>query len=482
MRCHPVFVSRECGLGSTSGEGEFVSAEAELAACGLMKAMQEWNGRRLSWSRARWVWVLAVAALFSLVQLPYAPGDFYPDSTEYLTQVYGMLGDSRADGREKTIQAYCDQYRHKSLVLEPVGFRPAQAERSARSCVQRLRAQNAVAPDTKYGPAITGGDPIPSTRYEDIFLSRRGVAVLYLPGVAVFGPRAGMWLTTLFWTLLGGLLAFLLLRRLGTSPGVAVVGQVLYLILPIRFWTMSPLSEGMTLGLVMTCLLGAVYALTGARTRGLLLLLAGFGFGAFVKYSQFLLLAAALAGVLSIVLLVRWRQRSREVAGLAVTIGATVGAAAVMFLLSKLLGWPGGTESMQDLLTKHFTRPDVADPIGGWLHTNGTFWRIWLATQFQEPFLLTAWAAGVWGVFRFNKTSGYVVFAALLAGLANQVGHPNVSQGDRIYIAAWLVAVYGVPLLLHTFRTRQPEPVPSPAPGIPSQAGSPENAALAVNG
>ncbi|MFI5897165.1 hypothetical protein ACIA5D_44445 [Actinoplanes sp. NPDC051513] len=225
----------------------------------------------------------------------------------------------------------------------------------------------------------------------------------------------------------------------------------------------------------MAGLLGAVYALTGARRGGLLLLLASFAVGAFVKYSQFVLLAAALTGVLTILLLVRWRRGSREVGDLVVTIGATLGAAAAMFLLSKLLGWPGGTESMQDLLTGHFLRPDVADPVGGWLHTNGTFWQLWLAEQLQEPFLLTAWAAGAWGVFRLNKTAGYVVFAALLAGLANQVGHPNVSQGDRIYIAAWLLAVYGVPLLLQTFLTRQQ----SPAMGIRAQAGPPSEEGVA---
>ncbi len=427
--------------------------------------------KRTAWRRAPWVWVLAVAALFSLVQLPYAPGDFYPDSAQYLTQVYGLLGDSRAEGREKTIQAYCDQYRHKSLVLPSVGVQPQAAADKARACVKRLRSQNNEGPETRYGPAIGNGPPIPSTRYEDIFLSRPAVAVLYLPGVAVFGPRAGMWLTTLFWTLLGSVLAFLLLRRLGTSTGTALLGQVLYLILPMRPWTMTPLSEGMTLALIMTCLLGAVYALTGARRTGLLLLVAGFGLGTFVKYSQFLLLAVALAGVLTITLVAKRRSAARPARDLGVVIGVSVLCAAAMFLLSRLLGWPGGTESMQDLLTRHFLNPDVADPVGGWLDANLRFWQLWLATQLQEPFLLTAWAAGAWGVFRYNKPAGYVVFAALLAGLANQVGHPNASQGNRIYIAAWLLTVYGVPLLVHTFRAQRESAATDVTQMIPTQPG-----------
>ncbi|GIF16251.1 hypothetical protein FHX34_104750 [Actinoplanes teichomyceticus] len=425
-----------------------------------------------------WVWVLAVAALFSLVQLPSAPGNFYPDSTEYLTQVYGMLGDSRAEGRDRAIRAFCDQYRHKSLVLDPVGFDAKAGAKAAGNCVKRLHAQDDQGPETRYGPAITRGASIPSSRYEDIFLSRPGVAVLYLPGVVAFGPRAGMWLTTLAWTLLGGVLVFLLLRRLGVAPGVAVLGQVLYLILPIRVWTMAPLSEGITLGLLMTCLLGAVYLLTGDRRRGLALLGAGFAVGTFVKYSQFLLFAAALAGVLAVVVLVRRRRAGGGADGAATLIGVSVAAAAAMFLVSKLLGWPGTADTMQDLLTNHFREPDVADPLGGWLRTNLDFWRSWLAEQLQEPFLLVAWAAGAWGVIRFHRPAGYVVFAALLAGLANQIGHPNVTQGSRIYIAAWLLAVYGIPLLLHTLLTRRPpdvlterQPVEPVTEVIPRQSG-----------
>ncbi|WIM93472.1 hypothetical protein ACTOB_005451 [Actinoplanes oblitus] len=409
-----------------------------------------------------------MAALFSLVQLPYAPGNFYPDSTEYLTQVYGMLGESRADGRDKAIDAFCDQYRHKSLVLEPAGFHAKTAEKNAQNCVKRLHAQDAQGPDTRYGPAITRGASIPATRYEDIFRSRPGVAVLYLPGVAAFGPRAGMWLTTLAWTLLGAVLVFLLLRRLGTSPAVAVLGQVLYLILPIRKWAMAPLSEGITLGLLMVCLLGATYLLTGERRRGLLLLAAGFGVGAFVKYSQFLLLAAAMAGVLAMVLLVRRLGGRRPAAGnepgSLLLLGVAVAAVVANFVLARLLHWPGTADTMQDLLTDHFRRPDVADPLGGWLHANLTFWHTWLTDQLQEPFLLVAWAAGAWGVVRYGKPAGYLILATLLAGLANQVGHPNLSQGDRIYLAAWLLAVCGVPLLLHSFATPRGE-----LPAIPAQ-------------
>ncbi len=40
-------------------------------------------------------WVLAVTALFSLIQLLSAPGVFHPDSTQYLVQTYDLLGETR---------------------------------------------------------------------------------------------------------------------------------------------------------------------------------------------------------------------------------------------------------------------------------------------------------------------------------------------------------------------------------------------------
>ncbi|MFC7275487.1 hypothetical protein ACFQS1_15970 [Paractinoplanes rhizophilus] len=403
---------------------------------------------------APWVWVVVVAALFTLVQLPYAPGNFYPDSTEYLTQVYGLLGDSREQGREKAIQAFCSQYRRPSLVIEVAGSDPAQRDRAGDSCVKRLHAQNGEGPGTRYGPAITRDRSIPSTRYEDIFLSRPAVSLFYLPAVVVAGPRAGMWATTLAWTLLAGVLAFLLLRRLGMPLPLALLGQVLLLILPMRNWMMAPLAEGMTITLMMACLLGAVYALTGNRGRGVALLATGLAVGTFVKYSQFLLFAVALAGVLGLVLLFARRRGERLPDGSGMVIAVALAAAAGMFLLSRGLGWPGGADTIQDLLTDHFRQPDVAEPVGTWLSVNGEFWQQWLAGQLQEPFQVVAWAAGVWGVLRLRTTAAFAVLAALPAGLANQFGHPNITQGDRIYTAAWLVVVYGIPMLLHTFTPR----------------------------
>ncbi len=399
--------------------------------------------------RLTWPWVLAVAALFSLVQLPSAPGTFYPDSTQYLVQAYDLLGETPQAGREKTIQAYCDAYRRPRLLNlgERSGYNPEPGARRAEECLRKLHAQSSLPTDNRYGPGITRGPPILSHRYEDIFLSRPAVAVLYAPGVAAFGPRMGMWVTTLAWTLLGGVLVYLLLRLVGLSVGGALLGQVLFLVLPLHHWTMAPLAESMTLALVVLCLYGIAHVMTHRWRRGLILLAAGFGLGLFVKYSQFLLFALALAGTAVIAALLA-RRAGRPVRTLMLVAGMSVLTAMAQLTVAKLLDWPGAAESMQDLSTRHFREPDVADPVLRWLKVNLHFWTWWIAEQLRAPLMILTWAGAAWAVLRSRSVIGFAVFATVLAGLGNQIGHPDASQGDRLYILAWLLVVCGLPLLI----------------------------------
>jgi hypothetical protein len=408
--------------------------------------------------------VLAVAALFSLVQLPSAPGTFYPDSTQYLVQTYDLLGETPQAGREKTIQAYCDAYRRPRLLNlgERSGYNPKPGVRKAQECVRKLHTQGSLPTNNRYGPGITRGPAILSHRYEDIFLSRPAVAVFYAPGVAAFGPRMGMWVTTLAWTLLGGVLVFLLLRLVGLSVGGAVLGQVLFLVLPIRHWTMAPLAEGMTLTLVVLCLYGVAHVMIHRLRRGLILLTAGFGLGLFVKYSQFLLFALALAGT-AVIAAMSARRAGRPVRVLLLVAGLSVLAAAAQLTVAKLLDWPGGAESMQDLSTRHFREPDVADPVFRWMKTNLHFWTWWIAEQLRAPLMILSWAVAAWGVLRSRSVIGFALFATVLAGLGNQIGHPDASQADRLYLVAWLLVVCGLPLISDHLTCRQPTTPANPS-------------------
>ncbi|MEV8503808.1 hypothetical protein AB0368_03140 [Actinoplanes sp. NPDC051475] len=49
----------------------------------------------------------------------------------------------------------------------------------------------------------------------------------------------------------------------------------------------------------------------------------------------------------------------------------------------------------------------------------------------------------------------FTILAAALAGLGNQIGHPNQLQRDRLLIAVWLLVVYGLPLAAGRNTTRE---------------------------
>lgn len=74
-----------------------------------------------------------------------------------------------------------------------------------------------------------------------------------------------------------------------------------------------------------------------------------------------------------------------------------VGAAVVVGvqLAVQALHLPSGRESMQDLLTSHFTVPDVASPWRGLLLLDRNFWIDWMRRQFTDPLTTVLLLAGV---------------------------------------------------------------------------------------
>ncbi len=116
-------------------------------------------------------------------------------------------------------------------------------------------------------------------------------------------------------------------------------------------------------------------------------------------------------------------------------------------LVSRLLDYPSMSESVQDLLTDHFARPDREQPWAEFFQLQGNFWTEWARRQLWEPFLLAALAAGAWGAAA--AAFGMFLAAAACTGFLNQAGHPDINiWGDRLITVAWLLPVLGVPLLL----------------------------------
>ncbi|WP_229072052.1 hypothetical protein [Actinoplanes sp. DH11] len=431
--------------------------------------------------RKPWALALLVAMVFGVLQIPKGPGNVSPDMTQYLNQTYDLLGDTPAEARDRTIKIYCANWGRPHLfeVSATGPYDATSATEYAEKCVERLRSQNDLAPGTVYGPALAKSGLIESPRYEAIFLSRPGVAWFYAPAVALLPDRFALGLTAFLLVALAGFLVFLMLRALRVATPIALAGQVLFYLLPITSWSIDPRGEAPVILLTTAILLGTIYVITDRVRAGVALIVAAYALGFVVKGSQFMLLGAAMAATATLALLFA-RRAGRPLRPLLLILGLSVAAAAVNFFGAKLMGWPGGTESMQDLLTNHYANPDVPDPVAQWLERNRYYWVWWLVEQLRAPLVLASWLIGAWGLLWARSSAAFAVFAVALGGFLNQAGHPNPTQSDRLIITAWMLVIIGVPVLLNHYverRRRPAEPVDGPATGEPVDAADPCQAA-----
>ncbi|PLW72291.1 hypothetical protein C0036_13380, partial [Streptomyces sp. DJ] len=165
------------------------------------------------------------------------------------------------------------------------------------------------------------------------------------------------------------------------------------------------------------------------------------------------------------------RRRAPEGAGMLAVLLVLAAATAAG---PHLLGWPGSSESMQELLTDHFNKPDVTDPWPLFVELSLHFWADWLRRGLMAPLMLFALGVSAWAVLRYDRRIGTVVIAAALAGVLNQAGHPDIVIGPRLIVLVWFLPLIGLPLLLQLlldgrvpgFRPAPP-PVPPAAPALP---------------
>ncbi|WP_217238625.1 hypothetical protein [Streptomyces sp. AC555_RSS877] len=410
-------------------------------------------------------WVPALAAVFAVLQLANVTGRDTPDTKNYLSYALDLRGDSKREAAAATIEYACageasTAYRRQKV--DVVRFHaPDPRPQVRREC--RATAWREV--DARMRAGQTGGHtaPFSSERFLRIFEARPGYPVFLLTFVTVLGVTWGMWAASVVITVAGGILAFLILRTLSLPVPLALTGQALYYVLPCGTTAMRPMTEGMLLALTLAAVWGCALVLHGHRTRAGLVLVGGSLAALFtVKHSQALFLGLCLAGA-GLVIGVRRRGRERDV-GRGVVALAGVGCFAVVgtLLLAGVLRYPSATESVQDLLANHFTRPDRTRPWPEFLHLQANFWTEWLRRQLWQPLFAAALAAGAWGALRGHRRAfGGFLVAAAFTGVLTQAGHPDINiWGDRLMVLAWLLPVLGVPLLLERV-VREPVTLPA---------------------
>jgi hypothetical protein len=130
-------------------------------------------------------------------------------------------------------------------------------------------------------------------------------------------------------------------------------------------------------------------------------------------------------------------------------------------LASTLLGWPGFSVSLQDTFTKHFIRPDVADPLGRLFRLDLSFWAYYPVYESTALLLVVGLLAIGVALVRRDAVFGILSIAVAATGLGAVVAHPIESQADRLMSPVWVLLALGLPLL---FAARHKEPSSTATP------------------
>ncbi|MFI5872045.1 hypothetical protein ACIBAH_06305 [Streptomyces sp. NPDC051445] len=413
-------------------------------------------------------WALVLAAVFALFQLANVTGRDTPDSKNYLSYALSLRGESKREAAAVTIAYACAGQASAAGRRQSVDVlrfdEPDPGRRVAAEC-RRREWRNV---DARLEAGQTGGHTVPfmPERFMRIFEVRPGYPVFLLPFITLFGVTWGVWLAAVAVAAAGGALVFLILRTLSVPASVCVTGQGLYYVLPCGTTAMRPMTEGLLLALTLTAVWGCAMALEDEVPAGACLVGGSLAALFTVKHSQALFLGLCLAGAGALIA-VRRRRRGRP-AGRGVAVVAVAGGCGALgtLVLARLLHYPSESESLQDLLTHHFDRPDRTHAWADFLRLQGHFWVEWLRRQLWEPLFVAALAAGAWGAARGPRRAfGVFLLAAACTGVLTQAGHPDITiWGDRLIVLAWLLPVLGVPLLL--------EPVLRGRVSLPVQEGS----------
>lgn len=340
-----------------------------------------------------------------------------------------------------------DTFWYAKAAYQHLGETPRQAQRAAAriACAHQQSLGHATCLRRYVGFWY---DP----RYERIFTSRPIYPLVIAPFLMVFGG-GGIVFAGLVVAVGCGLLVYQAVRDLGGSAVAGAAGAALLLALPTGHWCAMLMAEGVMLLGVLAALLGLGWVLHG-RWSGLALVSGGLTWSWFAKSSNgvafaFLLVPLCLLGMA----FGRVERRVRQMRLLAVA--AAVGLqVAVCFAVSRALGYATFTDSLQDLATRHYQRPNVAHPWGMLLARDQRFWPHYLRTQLSHPGWLVLLVLGMLGIALRSPRAALPWTAAGLSGAVVLAAHPVATEAPRFMVTIWLPVAIGLALLLPPSRRR----------------------------
>jgi len=341
-----------------------------------------------------------------------------PDTFWYVRDALRYAGHSSADADRTAAKITCG------------GVNPdvTRSELTYAECVRYRTRLPATAPD----------------RFQRIFTSRPGYPLLTVPFVRVMGP-AGFAAATAALGVACGVAVAVLALLLGLRPVQALIAETLFYLLPTGLWGTRLLAEAPMLLCLLAALIGTVLLLRGSAVKAAAALLAGaLALCCAVKPANGVALAAALAAGAVLALP---RASSRRPLLLVAGIAALVLAGNLW--ISSALHLPSVHETLQDTFTRHFRRPDVADP---WPRLFTAVPSLWAEVASQRmlnvPLIPAAFLFAAVGLFtRVRRDAAWPPALAGLTGAAVASMHPLIYEFDRLSVVAWVPVALGLAAL-----------------------------------
>lgn len=277
----------------------------------------------------------------------------------------------------------------------------------------------------------------------DLYRSRPVYTLLVAASYPVIGLRAPLLVSA------GAVLVFTVALLVGLGPiigyGAALVAAVMSFANPLfARWLVFLQPDGLSLAL-WTASLVAVAGLVRFGGRAWLVGLAGVALALSFTRPLGVFLPLAIGIPFALAFVVRspaWRR-------LGLATAATAAPVAIYAAYSHLLDLPGAGDALQDLPSRHWTEPAVADPVR-WTWDVAT-------TQIQEPLLPTLtgdpvlWVPLVLGVLGLLVIGRSWALAPMLAAVAvvplAYLIHPQMSEAQRTMAPIWLSLHVGIALI-----------------------------------
>ncbi|NEB74640.1 hypothetical protein G3I40_05250 [Streptomyces sp. SID14478] len=412
---------------------------------------------------------LLVPVIYLLLQVAGGtPPTPWTDTVRYARAAEQHAGVERADAQAAAVRYFCaNTGRADGRAAELRQLPPDVAAVAAASEAACLR---------QYGhrPDVTTDD----ARYQSIFTTRWAYPWTLVPFVTTLGITDGLRLHALLTTLGCAVLAYGLLRSAGLSRQAAMAGQVALLASPLGWWSLQPLTEGLSLACTLAALWGALGLLSSKRRRlPYAALLSGSLLACFLlRYSTSLLLSGALAAagaaIAGAVHMRRPTHAARSGALWVTTVSGSAlcaGAGAVV-----LLGLPTSEVTLQDTFTAHFRLPLVADPWSRLWDLNAAYWPQWWSAQVTHPYLPALAAIACWALWHRARALCVLCAVTALVGVAQVAAHPLQSEAERLGVLMWLPIALGLPFMPSAWARRGNATPASPLP--PARAALPDRA------